>query len=367
MTATIEEKDGRRSQIHAEYVVGCDGASSIVRKQLGLNFLGDTAPTFFFVIDCQVLWEYSSAEVIACLCKGSMLAFFPLQGEHMYRIVGILPPSVEDPEGVQLEELLNQVRRQSELPLEIREVIWHSIFRVHSRKAEHFRAKRGFIAGDAGHIHTPAGGQGMNTGIQDSYNLAWKLALVLKGKAREQILNSYDNEREGNARNLLQTTDRLFQIQMSTGKLTTLVRMHIFPYIARLVFSLNIVKKAIFPFVSQIGITYKNSPLTIASCIGRINAGDRFPYFLIDGKSSFESLKGLQFHIVIFDSSSEGTLLKQVTEQRPNEPIVLVKSIPRKYFSRENHFFALIRPDKHIAYIGRDLSALILFFEKWFK
>ena len=113
------------------------------------------------------------------------------------------------------EEIERRIQEEAKLDLDIHDVDWFSTYKVHTRHVNKFSEGRCFLAGDSAHIHTPAGGQGMNTGIQDGYNLAWKLALILEGKAPEQLLDTYNEERLENAKNLTRTTDRVFQFMAS--------------------------------------------------------------------------------------------------------------------------------------------------------
>src|SRR4029453_12235232 len=143
--------------------------------------------------------------------KDSFVVFFPLKGEQRYRIVGVFPEEFDKEEGdILYEEIEARIRDEAKLQLDIHDVEWFSTYKVHTRHVNKFSAGRGFLAGDAAHVHTPAGAQGMNTGIQDGYNLAWKMALAVQVKADEALLETYNEERLENAKHLLKTTDRLF-------------------------------------------------------------------------------------------------------------------------------------------------------------
>ena len=160
-------------RVTGRYLVGCDGAGSTVRKQLGLRFEGDTLGKYFYVVDAQIDWSLGYGEdFYHCFCRNTFVAFIPIPGEQRFRIIGTLPPRYEQPGQITLEQICTLIQADSEIPLIFREISWHSIYKVHTRKADRFRRGRCFVAGDAAHVHTPAGGQGMNTGIQDSYNLA---------------------------------------------------------------------------------------------------------------------------------------------------------------------------------------------------
>ena len=143
----------------------------------------------------------------------------------------------------------------------------------------------------------------MNTGIQDGYNLAWKMWTVLRGNGSEKVLETYNTERLANAENLLKTTDRFFNLAASPNLLLSFLRIYVFPSIAGLAFGIDAVKTFVFPRISQIGINYRRSSLSDAQGNFSVNAGDRMPYFLVDGKSIYDRLRQPKFHLLVF---SEG-------------------------------------------------------------
>jgi 2-polyprenyl-6-methoxyphenol hydroxylase-like FAD-dependent oxidoreductase len=176
VTATIKDPDGGTETIEAKYLVGADGAKSPVRHALGLSFEGSTFERMFYVADVDIDWEVEHNALTAVLMKHNLLAFFPMTGEKQWRIVGTFPEEFSKDEGdVLYEEIEEQIKRDTELKLDITRVNWFSTYKVHTRHVERFREGRCFLAGDSAHIHSPAGAQGMNTGIQDGYNLAGSL------------------------------------------------------------------------------------------------------------------------------------------------------------------------------------------------
>src|SRR5215203_2087286 len=202
VTAQVKTPSGESQTIRGKYLVGCDGASSPVRHGLGLTFAGSTFERLFYVADARVDWELPHDALHVCLARDVFTAFFPMKGKDRYRIVGTFPESKNEEQGeVLYEEIERQIKDEAKLSLEISDVRWFSLYKVHSRRVNKFSAGRGFVAGDSAHIHSPAGAQGMNTGIQDAYNLAWKLALGLKGRADAKLLETYNEERLENARN----------------------------------------------------------------------------------------------------------------------------------------------------------------------
>ena len=182
----VLEQDGRKETVDFRYLCGCDGASSTVRRDLRLNFEGGTYDHLFYVADVTIDGE-ASTDFFINLNDRELGIVLPIR-TGTKRLIGIVPETLNGQADLTFED----VRPGAEKLMQIRveEVNWFSVYHVHHRVAEHFRVGRVFLLGDAGHIHSPAGGQGMNTGIGDAINLAWKLAEVMLGNAPESILDS---------------------------------------------------------------------------------------------------------------------------------------------------------------------------------
>jgi 2-polyprenyl-6-methoxyphenol hydroxylase-like FAD-dependent oxidoreductase len=205
---------GSARQLRARYVVGADGAHSSVRHLLGIEFTGSAYDESFFLADVRMDWGLSREEVQLFFSQTGLVVVAPLpSGQH--RIVATVPGPIESAGIADVQALLAQ-RGPRRPPAGVRELIWSSNFRVSHRVADHYRSGRVFLAGDAGHVHSPAGGQGMNTGIQDAINLAWKLALVCAGRADAQLLDAYEAERRPVA----------LEVVRAAHRLTTLATMH---------------------------------------------------------------------------------------------------------------------------------------------
>ena len=188
--------DSETETIKAKFLVGCDGAHSLVRHSLGLQFEGGTFERLFYVADVDIDWSFSHDSLHVNLAKDALTAFFPMPGEKRWRIVGTFPEGHEKDAGdILYEEIEQQIITDTGLDLDITKVNWFSAYKVHRGSVSKFSNGRCFLAGDSAHIHTPAGGQGMNTGIQDGYNLAWKLAMVRRANSSLELLNSYNAER----------------------------------------------------------------------------------------------------------------------------------------------------------------------------
>jgi hypothetical protein len=330
-----------------------------VRHGLDLTFEGSTFDRLFYVADVEINWNFTHDSLYVCLAQSTITAFFPLPGENRFRIVGTFPENEERREGeILYEEIERQIATDTKLNLDIHDVNWFSVYRVHSRRVNKFSEGRCFVAGDAAHIHTPAGAQGMNTGIQDGYNLAWKLAQVLHGKADPKILDSYNEERLENAKNLLETTDRIFEFGASPETFTSYIRTHIFPYIANFALNFGAVKNFIFPLISQIGINYRHSSLSdhFEDANFKIKSGDRMPYFLIEGESIYDCLKTPKFHLLTFsDGQTDSQILRQQIENEFADlfDYNVFPLYPRiaELFDENKTFTVLLRPDNYIATI----------------
>lgn len=362
VVATIQNKDGKTEEIEGRFLAGCDGASSIVRHTLGMTFKGSTFERLFYVADVEINWDFPHDALHVFLARDNLNAFFPMPGEDRYRIVGTFPEGHDKDEGeILYEEIERQIEADTKIDLDIRKVHWFSVYKVHTRHADRFRKGRCFLAGDSGHIHSPAGAQGMNTGIQDAYNLAWKLAAVIKAGASDDILETYNDERVKNAERLLKTTDRLFSMGASPEPVTAFLRLHVIPYIANFLLGLDIVQKAIFPIISQIGINYHDSELSVGDGGFDIKAGDRMPWFMIDGASIYDQLRDPKFHLITFsDGATELPELEAgLSEAYPN--LIDFHSFPlypviSDTFGAKESFMLLLRPDNYIGLLTSEVT-----------
>lgn len=363
VTVVCTGPNGEQREIRAKYAVGCDGAKSKVRNELGLSFEGSTFERIFYVADVVLEWDLPHDGLAITLAHDAFVLFFPMHGgDHHYRIVGVFPEDAEELEGDALYAAIEKhVIEQSKLRMDITGVNWFSSYKVHTRRVNSFSAGRGFVAGDAAHIHSPAGGQGMNTGIQDSYNLAWKIAAVLNGSAGAGLLDTYNEERLENAQRLLETTDRLFQLGAGSEWFISVLRTVVFPRVAGFALGFEAVRKFIFPTLSQIGINYRDCRLSEHEGDGdfKVKAGDRMPYFALDGVSIYDRLREPKFHLLSFSSGdTEASDLAakaagEWTRRLDHQTIPLDPDVADK-FGRESSFHVLLRPDNHIALIAPD-------------
>ena len=241
------------------------------------------------------------------------------------------------------------------MKVEVEKVNWFSTYRVHHRVALSFRSKRAFLLGDAAHIHSPVGGQGMNTGIGDAVNLAWKLAAVVKGEATERLLESYEPERIAFARKLVATTDRAFTRVTAKGPLAVFVRTRLAPLILPLVFRFERMRRFLFRTVSQIGVSYPESSLSVGSA-GSIRSGDRLPWVpMTEGDDNFAPLTSMQWQAHVYGEVRVSAKATCGELQIPLHVFPWTPAAKRAGLLRSA--FYLVRPDGYVALADADGGA----------
>jgi 2-polyprenyl-6-methoxyphenol hydroxylase-like FAD-dependent oxidoreductase len=303
--ARLKSPDGAGDACEAAYIAGCDGAHSTVREALRIEFPGGTYSHLFYVADVEAGGPPMNGEVHVGLDRSEFLAVFPLKDERHARLVG----TARDDVGRGGDNLSwNDVSKKviDWIRIDVERVNWFSTYRVHHRVADHLRAGRAFLLGDAAHIHSPVGGQGMNTGIGDAVNLAWKLAAVLKSGAGATLLDSYEAERIGFARRLVATTDRAFTGVTSDGAIARIVRLNLVPLVMPLLFRLRAVRRLMFRTVSQTAINYRGSSLSEGRA-GTVHGGDRLPWVaahLKGGADNFAPLTSLDWQVHVYGNAA---------------------------------------------------------------
>ncbi len=307
--ATLKRADGSEDICRAAYLAGCDGAHSIVRESMKSGFPGGTYTHLFYVADVEASGPVTNDEAHVDLDAADLLAVFPMKGKGHVRLVGTMR---EEPGRRDAELTFDDVsdRGINQLKLTISKVNWFSTYRVHHRVADNFRKERAFLLGDAAHIHSPVGAQGMNTGIGDAVNLAWKLAAVLNGAAAENLLDSYELERIGFARRLVATTDRVFTVGTKPGFIAAQFRTKVFPLLALILWRMPLTSRFLFRTVSQIGVNYRGSPLSDGAA-GSIRGGDRLPWVQnaaseSAGTDNFAPLAAMAWQVHVYGEPRSG-------------------------------------------------------------
>ena len=300
--ARLRGPDGGEFDCAAAYIAGCDGARSIVRETIGTGFPGGTYRQIFYVADVDAAGPAVNGELHIDLDEADFLGVFPLAGAGKARLIG----TVRDERAADAGKLtFNDVsdRAIAHLKVEVKKVNWFSTYHVHHRVTDHFRKGRAFLLGDAAHIHSPAGGQGMNTGIGDAINLAWKLATVIAGRAGDNLLDSYEAERIGFARRLVATTDRVFSFATAEGRIADILRTRIAPVLIPRVAAFAAVREYLFRTVSQVMLNYRGGPLSDGTA-GHVHGGDRLPWVRIGGADNFASLAGMDWQVHVYGTAS---------------------------------------------------------------
>jgi 2-polyprenyl-6-methoxyphenol hydroxylase-like FAD-dependent oxidoreductase len=389
VACTLRHLDGREEVIRAKYVAGCDGAHSFVRKAAEIPFEGDSYPETFVLGDVEVDGPITRNALNLFFGPRGASAFFPLGRPRTWRMIGIAPPDVgeavnpSDRPVLTLEELQRIADVTVPVPLRLHDPDWLANFRLHHRQAARYRAGPFFLAGDAAHVHSPAGGQGMNTGLQDAWNLGWKLALCVRGLASESLLDSYEAERQPVGKFLLRYTDRLFgnfARVAKGGPIAWAIRTIFMGAIVPTVLGSEKRRARAFRIISQLGIRYRSSPIvgegkpTLKAGPG---AGDRLPDCAVTVRGAASRLHreicGPRFHFLLCGPENDWDPAAVVALEKKHSGLLSIRHLSRtglgavlvdptgealSMLGVESHATYVIRPDTYISYrsAGRSLS-----------
>ena len=276
-TAVVRRADGSDETVSAAWIVGADGARSPVRRAAGVGFTGDTYDLTGLLADVDMSLPdgLGDGAIRLNLTGGGFVGMLRL-GNGRYRLFGAVPPSLtvappgdsgtagEASHEAYAEVPLADIQRWFDeyfvVDAKLRAAAWTALFRIHSRVAERFRSGNVFLVGDAAHIHSPAGGQGMNLAIGDAFNLGWKLGLVANGEARESLIDSYESERRPVAKTVLNGADRGFALETTSNAVVSWLRFHVGGRLIGPATWLPAVRAALFRLFSQTWIGYRGSP-----------------------------------------------------------------------------------------------------------
>jgi 2-polyprenyl-6-methoxyphenol hydroxylase-like FAD-dependent oxidoreductase len=392
VTASVRGEDGSIDTVRCRWVIGCDGAHSAVRKAAGIPFAGSTYRDEFIMADAELDWRLPHGGLYGFPSPAGIFAAFSMPGENRYRIFGNFPPGPEGPSAEYSEptheEFQAMVDARVPFPAKVIKEHWVTRYRVHSRSVPRYRDGRVFLVGDAAHVHSPAGAQGMNTGIQDAYNLAWKLALVERGIADDSLLDSYQAERHPVGVQLLKTTDRLFAVLGGQNPLARLARGRVAPLLAKVVLTRAWVLRRAIGMLAQLRLRYPDSPLNAEDGTEWRDApapGDRAREadVLIDGQQGrlHEVFRGTHHTVLLFTGLDDAArpavelcrIADQIEQAYPgmvkarvvtaerfaDHPAALgdpTRAAHRQYGITSAGAF-VIRPDKYIGYRGRPVDA----------
>ncbi len=404
VSASVQRIDGRTESIRASYLIAADGAHSTVRHRLDMPFDGETLAHWFLLADVGATTPWPDDEFHVFASGDGLAALFPF-GKGRYRLIAdhkAMAPSV--PEGTMpaptLDECRAIVERRVHQPVSLSDMSWSSYFHVNNRMVRQLRRERVFFAGDAAHVHSPAGAQGMNTGVQEALNLGWKLARVLGGRAPERLLDTYHAERYPIERNVLHQTSFVTQLVEAEHGPLKLLRERVMPALA----ALGPLRDAAREAVSELSIQYRRSPLTLERVLdGGPRAGERAPDALVhvvDGPLGKAPGKGRIFDLhdpasftlfLLVDALPAPSIRDELTgfvaalEQRLPQALRVWRvsdveddGLPLPgadaaslsvAYGRTRPAFYLVRPDGYIGARGRpgsDLHALLRYVETWF-
>jgi 2-polyprenyl-6-methoxyphenol hydroxylase-like FAD-dependent oxidoreductase len=354
--ARLRRTDGSEESCAAQYIAGCDGAHSTVREILGVGFPGGTYAHVFYVADVVASGPVMNGELHVALDEADFVGVFPLRTTGHARLIGTVRNTALDNYELSWDDVSRVAIER--LGIKVQHVNWFSTYRVHHRVALRFRQGRAFLLGDAAHIHSPVGGQGMNTGIGDAVNLAWKLGAVLQGGAEPRLLDTYEPERIAFARRLVETTDRAFTLVTSPGRLARFIRVAVVPRVLPILFRSRRVRRVMFRTVSQIAINYHASPLSQGAA-GGVKAGDRLPWVRLQGalagaQDNFEPLKSLDWQAQVYGTCSPSVAefcsrLKLALYCFPWESTIKAAGIKKGALY-------LVRPDGYLGLADRDAN-----------
>lgn len=348
VTAELRHADGRTERVRAGWLVGCDGAHSAVRHLAELEFAGAAYEQSFLLADLEIAWD-APTQLYVFLGQGKNAVVIPLR-DGLWRIIatGGAPGAGDEPP---LEEIAGHLGEVCPFSFSLARPRWRARFRLHHRGVSRYRAGRLLVAGDAAHIHSPVGGQGMNTGIQDAVNLGWKLALVARGEAPAALLDSYDEERRPVGRRLLQVTDRLFSVVSSSNPLVVWLRNRVVPLAAPRMLATPARRKLVFRFISELAIHYRGTSLCGA-------AGERAPDAVVDGGHLLDRFAAPCHHLVVFGRRG-GELARAATARfGPHlDATVVEDATARRRYRVDGDGWVLVRPDGYVGARGHGFDA----------
>ena len=385
VTAVLRRGDGSLEQFECSYLIDAEGAHSTARGTVGLHFEGKSLVEDYALGDLYADADLAETDFHIFSSEHGFLALFPMGGRR-FRLMASNPISKPSSESKpSLQELQQIYDQRSEIPARFRDMSWSSWFHINSRMVNRLQVGRVFLGGDSAHIHSPAGAQGMNTGMQDMINLGWKLAMVMKGQAKPELLETYSEDRLPVIQNVLKRTEGLTH---TIGSESTLFRS-VFNYVAPWIASMENIEQNTTEHMSQLAFNYRESPLSGSSGhSGELRAGDRLPDFpvsVLDREGSAEreprpatifSLLNPSRFTLLSSNVPDATKTHSEIQRtiRPWRDLICeyqIAAVPGQHLF-EKYFGAgpstvLVRPDGYVAFTGSGTSAreLAEYCDKW--
>ena len=384
--AVLRHQDGRLEQARASWLISAEGAHSTVRATLDLPFEGKTRDESYALGDVEIDGDLADTDIHIFASEHGFLGLFPLSHTH-FRLIASHPISTPSKDTKPaLDELQAIYDQRSHIPARLRNLGWSSWFHINSRMVPRLKVGRLLLGGDAAHIHSPAGGQGMNTGIQDMINVCWKLALVLKGQASPALLDTYEQERLAVMRDVLTRTEGLTDLIGSENTIVRSLFNHVGPWIG----GAGVVQETGAARMSQIAISYRGGPLSANHAPGgSLHAGDRVPDLPVRYRSPyaegwteaalFNVLDPSRFTLIATHSAESTTdlagLLNAMSPWRDLFNSVVLEPAPdnaartrfQAVFGKSESVY-LIRPDAYVGFAGGEHAAerhLEAYCRKW--
>ena len=379
--ATYRRADGTEETIDASWLLGCDGAHSAARHLMGMTFQGGQYEEEFLLADVKIETDLSPDEAHLFLSKNGLLAYFPFAGGRGRLIADQRPGTKHEEEAPSLDEVKEIVRQRCFHPLDVSDMVWRAWFRISHRMVQRYATGRVCLAGDAAHIHSPAGGQGMNTGIQDAFNLGWKLALVTRGIVARAFLDSYETERMPVARSVVNLTDRMTRVATAQNPAAQHLRDWLVPLLTGIAF----LKETMAERMAEVSIDYRGSAWVENHGLGPVHAGDRAPDAVLYDRTAraerriFDLLKTPGFVLLVFEGSEGPRVGEGILGDLPGKvycvtwpgqetgPCTLEDRDCRArnvYGAGEQGLLVLIRPDGYVGYKGANVPALSGYIER---
>ena len=387
--AVLRDREGSLEELEAAYLISAEGAHSTVRHALNLQFQGKSHQQSYALADLYLDGDLPDDELSIFTAAHGFLGVFPMGNRH-FRFIATDPEQHEktddDPALAELQKLYDA---DSHIPVRLRDLTWSSRFQINSRMLHTLREDRIFFGGDAAHVHSPAGGQGMNTGIQDMIDLSWKLAMVWQGKATPELLNIYEEERLPIIRSIVSKTEAATDALNSDSPIVYQLITHIAPVLLNTQF----VQQLSTGLISEVAANYRASSLSQThQARGNLRAGDRLPDMdvLVWNSDSSGDAQPREARLYEILDPSYFTLLLVSAENTTNLPLTWKEQLspwqkilktqriasaltPKEATVQFDSFFGsgqsllLVRPDSYLGFVGgQDVSALIKWLNQWF-